>query len=628
MRERDRAYREWRRTGTEETRANYRRLRNCVKSSCAQAKRNFLCGTMLVDRASFWRGIREFAIRPMRGETGGDCAKEMQTNRADEFNNHFASIGPKIAAELAAGSSGAPHLPPKPPCVTTAKLDLQPVTLPMLSRALNELSSSRAVGLDGVPLLALKKCFAVLGPHLLHLVNTSVVTCVFPSNWKIASVLPLHKAGARDVPGNFRPISILSVISKLCEKVVCKQLSEHLISHNILAPSQYAYRPHHSTNDAVTDAVEWMTRRIDAGHVIAVTSVDLSKAFDSVDHEVLLAKLQWYGIDPRWFRSYLDGRRQVVKGGSLSLPLSHGVPQGSLVGPILFSVFTNDLSAHLPHGHLVSYADDTQLLDSALPKHISHLKSRQEDTIRAVQSYFTANSLKMNPSKTNLLLVGTSQVISKTSSFQLNISNHILHPLPAVKMLGVTVDCTMSWEYHISSVVKKCNSILFCLYKIRHHLTPETRKLLIETHVFPHILYCLSIWGGAPACHLSRIQKVINFGARIVSGAQRRDHISPVVQSLGWHSIQELVVRRDCIGIYRALNDPCAPAAVRSLVTPRSAVSERLTRSVVTGALELPAYRLSLSRRAFSFRAASSWNRLSPAARASRSLVALKCYLD
>ena len=134
---------------------------------------------------------------------------------------------------------------------------------------------------------------------------------------------------------------------------------------------------------------------------------------------------------------------------------------------------------------------------------------------------------------------------------------------------------------------------------MRHHLTPETRKLLIETHVFPHILYCLSIWGGAPACHLSRIQKVINFGARIVSGAQRRDHISPVVQSLGWHSIQELVVRRDCIGIYRALNDPCAPAAVRSLVTPRSAVSERLTRSVVTGALELPAYRLSLSRRAF-----------------------------
>ena len=196
-------------------------------------------------------------------------------------------------------------------------------------------------------------------------------------------------------------------------KVVCKQLSEHLNSQNLLAPSQYAYRPCHSTEDAVTDAVEWMTRQIDAGHVVAVTSVDLSKAFDSVDHEVLLSKLQWYGVDPRWFRSYLLDRKQKVKGGSLSLPLSHGVPQGSLVGPILFSIFTNDLSTYLPHGRLVSYADDTQLLDSALPEHLPLLKSRQEETIRAVQSYFTENSLKMNPAKTNLLLVGTSQSLKK-----------------------------------------------------------------------------------------------------------------------------------------------------------------------------------------------------------------------
>ena len=221
------------------------------------------------------------------------------------------------------------------------------------------------------------------------------------------------------------------------------------------------------------------------------------------------------------------------RSGSLSLPLSHGVPQGSLVGPILFSIFTNDLSTYLPHGRLVSYADDTQLLDSALPEHLPILKSRQE-TIIAVQSYFTENSLKMSPAKTNLLLVGTSQSLKKASSFQLDIDNHTLRPLrPAVKVLGVTLDSAPSWENHISCVVKKCNSILFCIYKIRHHLTPDTRKLIIETHVFPLILYCLSVWGGAAACHLNRVQKVINFAARVVSGARRSDHISPVVDSLG-----------------------------------------------------------------------------------------------
>ena len=505
------------------------------------------------------------------------------------------------------------------PGVVSSGLRLYPATLPELSRAISELSSLRAVGHDGLPLFVIRHCLPVLGPHILHLVNASIVSCTFPSSWKLASVVPLHKSGSLGDANNFRPISLLPALSKICEKIVCTQLSSYLSSCHVFSPSQYAYRKCHSTEDALIDAVEWITRRVDAGHVAAVTSIDLSRAFDSVDHGVLLKKLQWYGIDVKWFESYLGGRRQVVRGGSLSLPLSHGVPQGSLVGPVLFSIFTNDLPSYLPHGRLVSYADDTQLLDSAHPDNLSGLMSRQEETLLIVRSYFTSNSLKMNPSKTTLILVGTPQNLKKTSSFRINIAGHILTPSQSVKLLGVTLDRSLSWDEHICSVVKKCYSILVCLYKIRHHLTPEARKLLIQSHVFPHILYCLSVWGGAAACHLSRVQKMLNFGARIVTGTGIRDHITPALESLGWPSVRDLVAHRDCIGVFRALSDEQAPLAVRSLFHHRADVSQRVTRATAAGELELPALRLSLSRRVFSYRAASSWNRLPPATMASRS---------
>ena len=391
MQARDTAYHMWRRSDADGARQSQ------VPSAARPSEKPNVYGQARVsvrnnahdDRRGFWRGIRNFAFRPARG-TGG-AAEQPTPDLADDFNRHFASVGPSIAAELTARGGSA--LPPRPPTVTTASLTLRPVTLPELSRAMRDLSSSKAVAHDGIPLHVFRHCFAVLGPHILHLCNASIVSCTYPSDWKLASIVPIHKSGNRDLAENFRPISILPAMSKILEKLVCSQLSQHLVSNHILAPSQYAYRPRHCTEDALVDVVEWLTRRIDEGHVAAVTSVDLSRAFDSVDHDILLTKLSWYGIDSRWFRSYLGGRRQAVRGGSLTLPLSHGVPQGSLVGPILFSIFTNDLPSYLPHGRLISYADDTQLLDSMHPENLSMLKARQEETLLTVQSYISRTQL-------------------------------------------------------------------------------------------------------------------------------------------------------------------------------------------------------------------------------------------
>ena len=294
------------------------------------------------------------------------------------------------------------------------------------------------------------------------------------------------------------------------------------------------------------------------------------------------------------------------------LPLTHGVAQGSIVGPILFLLFINDLPSFLPHGRLLSYADDTQLLDQSPPDVIglSHLRTRVEESISHLQTWFRSNSLKMNPDKTCFTLLGTRSTLKKVADFHITLSGSTISPSPSVKVLGVVLDQSLTWSSHVSSVVRKCNVIILSLYKIRHHFTPYALQLLVQTHVFPHILYCLSVWGGASQTCLQRVQKCLNFAARLVTGTRRTDHISPALSSLGWHRLEDMVNRRDCLHVYRALSEDNCPPALKALFIKRSQVSQRDTRATLSGELQLEKCRLSGTQRCFSYRAAAAWNQL------------------
>ena len=301
------------------------------------------------------------------------------------------------------------------------------------------MSASRSVGLDGVPIFAVRKCFPVIASHLLHLINLSLSTKVFPNRWKTACILPIPKSGDPTVPSNNRPISLLSVLSKILEKVVCTQLTSYLEANGILNPRQYAYRANHSTEDAVLGVVERIVSNIDTGLVSSVTTLDLSKAFDSVDHNLLLSKLSWYGVDDlEWFRSYLTDRQQIVRGGRKTLHVTCRVPQGSIVGPILFILFTTDLSAHLTHGVLTSYADDTVHVDCASPDELglADLKARLELTMRELNAWFSSNSLKLNEKKTNFFLVGSKRNLAKSADFSFDLTRALLGLWISHRLLG------------------------------------------------------------------------------------------------------------------------------------------------------------------------------------------------
>ena len=329
MSERDEAYRAWLDLRTPESREDYCRLRNSVKAQLALARREFLSRKLVTaDRREFWSSLKKFYLAPIASAHPAPRIDEAERRtRADRFNEFFSSVGSRIAADLADDATVGQA--PRPPIVVSAAFQLQPATLPELARAVRRMNSSGAVGLDGVPLSAVKRCFEVIGPRLLCIVNASLTRGIFPEVWKTAEVVPILKPkGDVNDPSSHRPISLLSHLSKIVEKIACDQLSRYLSDHNILYADQYAYRSCHSTEDAVLDAVEWINQNSERGEVSSITAADLSKAFDSVDHGVLLSKLGWYGIDPTWFRSYLSGRGQLVRGGGVVLPVRFGSPRG------------------------------------------------------------------------------------------------------------------------------------------------------------------------------------------------------------------------------------------------------------------------------------------------------------
>ena len=210
-------------------------------------------------------------------------------------------------------------------------------------------------------------------------------------------------------------------------------------------------------------------------------------------------------------------------------------------------------------------------------------------------------------------LLGTRQAVKETSDFFFEISGHKFTPSKTIKVLGVIVDQSLTWESHVSLVVRRCTGILVSLYRFRRHFTTAALITIIRAHVFSHILYCLPVWASASGAQLKRVQKVLHFAARVVTGARRTARMTPVLRSLGWLDVEAMISERDCERVFRALNNPSAPTVIRRLFSRRRDTALRETRLARSGQLALPRVRLSATQRTFSYRAATAWNALPPA---------------
>ena len=607
MAARDQARRDRQLTPCDATEAEFRLRRNAVKTAINRACESYFQTSYRNSRSKTWRDIRQFLVSSGKASQPGSTSHH-DPDWADRLNSFFASVGGDVARSLAA-TDGGDLLPPRPPRVCSGAFSPRPATLPELSTALRRMSSSRACGPDGITVEMLRMTFAVVGPHLLHIVNSCITKCDMPALWKSADVIPLYKKGDRYDPSNYRPISIIPVVAKLCERVVCSQLMSYLDCHSLICPQQYGFRPGMSTGAAMLDVISYATENIDRGLVTPLVTADTSKAFDSVEHVRLLDKLGWYGIRRDWFADWLQGRSQSI-GSSRPVEVTHGVIQGSILGPILFLLFTNDLVQHLPQGKVVMYADDVQFLDADAPSNMLALKKRVENNLSVALKWFAQNRLKINPAKTEMIILKSRRQNSNTS-FSVLFGRDTVSPSLSVKVLGVTVDTYLAWDAHVTSIVQRCNMILVGLARMRSRVPRETKRLLVEALVFPHIRYCISVWGSCTTTQKKRVQKVINFGARIVTGLGRREHVTPVLSELGWECVDDMVRSSDLAVMSHLLTSDTAPELLRNKLVLRSDRSARVTRATERGQMQLPRVKTEFARRSFIFRATKHWNDIS-----------------
>ena len=456
-------------------------------------------------------------------------------------------------------------------------------------------SATKSCPLDPIPTGLLKECQHELAPSITHIVNTSLATGNMPGNLKVAMVSPLLKKPSLDkVFKSYRPVSNLPYVSKIVEKVVATRLTEHIKLHKLDDPHQSAYKQHHGTETALLRVKNDLLMAMDGQKVALLLLLDLSAAFDTIDHDVLLHRLETYiGISGRaleWMSSYLKDREQYVSlqgCNSESSKLKYGVPQGSVLGPILFTVYLIPLrNIILKHGiDYEIYADDNQLYITFKPVDSTKAVEKMEQCIDEIRKWMITNKLKFNDDKTEALLIGSPQQLKKVDLQSMSVGNVQVHPSTSARNLGVIFDSNLSMKSHIQSVCKSAWYHLRNLFQIRKYLTQPAAETLVHAFISSRLDNGNSLFIGLPECTLKHLQLIQNTAARVITRRRKYDHITPVLKSLHWLPIRYRVQFKVLVITFKVIHGN-APEYLRELIQPKK--NGRQLRSSNENLLHIP----------------------------------------
>ena len=446
---------------------------------------------------------------------------------------------------------------------------------------------SNSCGIDEISAFFIKLSITSSALIFSKIVNASLKSGLFPSRWKKARIKPIPKISDPITATDFRPISLLITFSKILEKIVAKQIKKFLSVNNFFDKFQSAYREQHSTTTALLDITDNIYKALDNSEITILVLLDYSKAFDCANHKIILAKLRALGFGDAaldWINSYLSNRSQQVvtdKGESSWIELLNGVPQGSILGPLLFTILVSDISNEVKHCRYHLYADDTQLYISGKVNEAVNLIQKMNRDLAKISEFSVNNFLRLNEGKSKYIIIGSRPNIKKINDMNLpdiSINNKPIEREIVVKNLGILFDQFMSWDAEVSKCISNGYLKLKQAYRFKNFLSTKSKKLIVQTYLLSQFNFSSIILQNLTKFQCDRIQKFQNTCARFILNLKKYDHISVGLSNLKFLKMSKIREVQSLVLMYKIVKGK-APSYLTDRISYRGDIHEHFTRS-------------------------------------------------